>query len=143
MDGRVKLSLDHEHDFYFLSELIQDAVGPEESEALINQLGQHTTDNDWYEFSRPELIDGFKHDISVVIKCIEPLKDGEKKDLLISSSDAREWYSTLNQARIHLEHLHQLSELEDKEISSDDSLELIKARFYTSLQGLILQHLDW
>ena len=147
VDGRIKLFLDDDGDYYLLTQLISDASSGDNIENLVKQLGKNIDEPDWEEFVKPELITHFQKDNITVSNSIKKAYDSEENELFISKDDSQSWYSTINQARLHLEEEWNLSELkEDIDMTSLDQTlvePFIKNNFYMHLQSLILEYLDW
>lgn len=146
IDKRIKLQLDHDGDIYLLTQLVSDAVNDDDTDSLVNQVGCKMDDEDWEEFVKPDLISHFRDEIVKVSEVIQSAIEEKEKEIFISKDISREWYSTLNQARLHLEKKYTLSEVEDGFQLEDLDDELvdpaIKNNFYTHLQGLILEYID-
>jgi hypothetical protein len=78
-----------------------------------------------------------------------PFEDDEEKDcgeVLITKDDSAIWYSVLNQARLALEGKWKLAALEEEEdfgtlenIESERLAAYLRSRFYTRIQGILLE----
>lgn len=147
IDKRVKLLLDDDGDYYLLSQLIQDASDSGNIEKLANQVGKNVVDEDWEEFVKPDLIAKYKSDVLKVNAILKKAHEEKTEEIFISQEDFQEWYSTLNQARLHLESSYNLSALNEhvdpKDVDPDLLEPVIKGNFYTHLQSLILEFLEW
>lgn len=147
IDKRVKLLLDDDGDFYLLSQLIQDASNSGNIEKLANQVGENVTEDDWEEFVKPDLIAKYKSDIIKVNALLKKAHEEKAAEIFISQEDFQEWYSTLNQARLHLESTYNLSSLHEnvspEEVEQELLEPVVKGNFYTHLQSLILEFLEW
>lgn len=149
VDGRLKLTLENPEDYALMSMLLRDASDDGEVENLVNRIGKNSTEEDWEEFVKPELISQFNADLLKVSNTLKEIIDtdtADQTDLFISNDDCREWYSAINQARLSLEEEYTLSEVKydyDPATLSPEQLEpLLRDNFYLFLQDLILNHLD-
>ncbi len=147
MDGRIKIVVDDENDFNFFAELLQDAIGNDGTETLVNTISQSGTDEDWEEFVKPDLISQFKKDILTVSQTLAGVQDSTEKEFFISPENARDWYSTLNQARLNLEYRYKVSsippEVNKEELGLETIQAGIKTEFYMQIQGLILETMEF
>ncbi len=147
LDGRVKIALNNDGDYYLLTQLISDASDDDKIEKLASQFGESMLDEDWDEFVKPELISNFQTDILTVSNILKKMHDSGVKELYISKEESHAWYSTINQARLHLEENWNLSELTEDFSMENTNPELlepcIKNNFYMHLQSLILEFVNW
>ena len=146
-DGHLKLHITDEFDFHRLSELVQDATGEESEFSIVDQVGQHIAEDDWEEFTKPELKEKFQTDIASVAKVVKAAYEADAQEILVSPQEARNWYSTINQALLHLESRYQLSRV-DLEPELDNLSEsiihvILRADFYQYLQSYTLEIIPW
>jgi len=146
VDGRIKISLESQTDYYFFAELVRDAAGDEQAKALADQVGKHTDDEDWDEYVKPELIQGYREDLYAVVSSVGQYQEEGLEEFFIDDEVARVWYSTLNQARLRLEVEHKISEvpyeITPEECGEELFLALVKSEHYLKLQSMILDHFE-
>ena len=146
MDGRIKIVLNDENDLSFFAELLQDAVGEGTAESLVDQIAGEGADEDWKEYVKPDLITQFKQEAIWVANALADVQEEEEKEFFIDTENARNWYSTFNQARLNLENGYNLSEMPDDPSPENCEMDLLKARIrsdiYMQIQSLVLETMD-
>jgi len=146
IDGRVKIVINDENDFAFFAELLQDAMGEDDTQPLVDQLARKGADEDWEEFVKPDLVEQFHQEKLKVGEVLAKLQNEEETEIFIGPENAQDWYSTLNQARLHLENIHKVSEMPDDGLSSYEPHEIqvkMKYDLYTQIQSVILEVVDY
>jgi hypothetical protein len=113
-------------------------------------MGARLTDpgviEDWKDFIAPELDEAYQTDLYHVAQSIEQacVSGDFPAPLWITPANALYWYSSLNQARLALEHLHQLSKLtpaQDIETSQPALASCLhRSELYGHLQQLLMLH---
>ena len=147
IDGRIKIAITDENDFNFFAAILQDALGEDSPQSIVDQISKGKGDEDWEEFVKPDLVTQFKKEILTVGSVLAETQDNGLKEFFIEESSAGAWFSTLNQARLHLEQVHKISSFEDEideeNLSETQLQSLAKYDLYTNLQGLILETSDF
>lgn len=104
-------------------------------------------DEDWREHVMPGLSELFQTHMDVVIKDLKQLdKEGEISTLSFPATHVRAWMHTLNQARLALGALHDVTEddIEGrvKEHAGEKSMALFQIEIYGLILSLMLQHTE-
>lgn len=104
-------------------------------------------DEDWREHVVPGLSELFQTHIDVVLKDLEGLREEDESfTLTFSTEHARAWMHTLNQARLALGALHDITEDDmegrTKERDAEKSYALFQIEIYGFILSLMLQHTE-
>lgn len=145
LEGGLRIDVESHMDWMLLERMCSDAASA--SQPLDEKLACHVDANeDWEEFIKPELKSYLSEQlrtISVAITSASRDIDG-RGSLFIQQKAGMEWYGALNQARIALEELHNLSKfdlLDPEDIVKESSATrsaLIRNQLYQQLQGALL-----
>ncbi len=148
LDGGLRIDADSLTDWMILELICADATnlpGP----PLYDQISSRMVQNDdWKEFVVPDIVTQFNDQITFVSRAISaaPRDEDHAGSIFISKEDAMTWYGTVNQARLSLEHQHDLSKVDDitteedlDDLDSDVRAAVIRNHFYTSIQTLLLE----
>ena len=149
LQGGLRIDADCAEDWIILDAICEDAAalpGP----PLYDQLSEHMPkDPDWEEFVAPDIRDQFSDQIIHVSRAISSAQRDENQvgAVFVSKNDAMIWYGAINQARITLEQLYQVSKLEDfvevdgmDEVSDERHSALVRSHFYSTIQSLLLEY---
>ncbi|MEO0414624.1 MAG: DUF2017 family protein [Verrucomicrobiota bacterium] len=125
---------------------------------------------DWNDFVRPDIQEGFEAAQTVVIKDITSVKNDELEDLTdeeleelpdelkegplwkveVDRKHTEAWYSTLNQARILMNEAHDLSQSEERfalmmgdgeDIDPDKMMLLAQYEFFSFIQSALVENI--
>ncbi len=109
-------------------------------------------DEDWREHVMPGLSELFQTHMDVVIKDLKQIekegdeKEGEISTLTFPASHVRSWMHTLNQARLALGALHDVTEDDiegrKKDHAGEKSFALFQIEIYGLILSLMLQHTE-
>ncbi len=149
LKGGLRLDADSKDDWMLLNAICADAVclpGPPLYDRLSKNMPK---DRDWEEFVAPDIRSQFSDQIEYVLSAISdaPKDEEHAGSIFISKEDAPHWYGTINQARMTLEHMFHLSELNDfvdlnelGDIGEDKRSAVIRGHFYSTFQCLLLEY---
>jgi len=149
LQGGFRIDADGPEDWIVLDAICADAValpGP----PLYDQLSENMpNDPDWEEFVAPDIRSQFSDQIAYVSRAISsaPRDENQVGSIAIASEDAMTWYGAINQARMTLEQLYQVSKIEDfgdldeiNGLSEEKHSALVRSHFYSALQSLLLDY---
>jgi len=149
LQGGLRIDADCAEDWLILDAICADAAalpGP----PLYDQLSENMEkDPDWEEFVAPEIRSQFSDQIVHVSRAISSAQRDENQvgAVFVSKNDAMIWYGAINQARISLEQLYQVSKIENfidsdgtDEISDEKHSALVRGHFYSMMQSVLLEY---
>ena len=104
-------------------------------------------DEDWREHVVPGLSELFQTHMDVVIKDLGVMREEDESfTLTFPTGHARAWMHTLNQARLTIGALHDITEDDmegrTKDLGSEKSYALFQIEIYGFILSLILQHTE-
>jgi len=149
LQGGLRIDADSLEDWMVLDSICANAAslpGPPLYDRLSEKM---TRDPDWEEFVAPDIRSHFSDQISHVSRAISaaPMDEGQAGSIFITKEDAPIWYGALNQARMSLEQLYQISELDEflelddlGDISDMKRSAVISNHFYSTFQSLLLEY---
>lgn len=147
--GGIRIDADCAEDWLMLDAICGDAAGVP-GKPLYDRLAEKMpTDPDWEEFVAPDIRDQFSYQIVHVSRSISSAQRGEDQVgvVLVEKEDCMTWYGALNQARMTLELVYQVSELDEyadlddlAEISEEMRMALVRSHFYSAFQSLLLDY---
>eukprot|EP00112_Aurelia_sp_Birch-Aquarium-sp1_P004303 Seg14856.2 transcript_id=Seg14856.2/GoldUCD/mRNA.D3Y31 product="hypothetical protein" protein_id=Seg14856.2/GoldUCD/D3Y31 len=149
LEGGLRIDADSLNDWMLLELICTDAANLPGAPLYDRLSSQMEKDEDWEEFVEPDIKNQFSEQITYVSRAISsaPRDEEHAGSVHITKDDAMQWYGALNQARMSLEHQHDLSKVVDAVDEEDiDQLEphlqgaLIRGRFYTTAQSLLLDY---
>ena len=147
LQGGIRLDMESTLDWARLEMIVIDAVNNDEDLALT--LGSRMVmEEDWKDYVLPDLQHSFNEQLSYVNQEIKKARSGENKEgeIHITTENVDLWYGALNQARIALEALHQVSNYDSSDpevvslLSDEVRSSILKYHFYTLLQSHLLEH---
>ena len=155
MEGGLRLGIEEPREWGNLEQIAADALGDGDSK-LAERLGAlMDEESDWEEVVIPELRVYFSEQLGTVTRAVreaqqeareEPDEDGEIGEIFIKRNEAEAWYGALNQARLALESRFRFGPSDDLTMEgvqgfTQDKLEgFVRMRFYTGLQGVLLDY---
>jgi hypothetical protein len=149
LKGGLRIDADSLEDWMVLDAICADAAtlpGAPLYERLSEKM---VTDSDWEEFVAPDIRSQFSDQITHVSRAISsaPMDEDQAGSIFISSEDAPIWYGAINQARMTLEHIFQISEIADfvdldelGDIGAEKRSALIRSHFYSYFQCILLEY---
>ena len=149
LQGGLRIDADSLEDWMVLNAICADATGLSGSPLYDRLSEKMPKDPDWEEFVAPDIRSQFSDQVSHVSRAISaaPMDEEQAGSIFISKEDAPIWYGAINQARMTLEHLFQLSEINEfvdiedlGDISDEKRSAVIRAHFYSTFQCILLEY---
>lgn len=147
-EGGLRIEVEDKSDWQMLLGILRDAQ--DSGFDLAGRVGikmQQTADwNDWEEFVIPDIREDFLAHLKTVLIAIESARleaAGGPGHLWIKRDDAFHWYSSLNQARLALEAIHQFGAgeaIDPGQLSQTSLAAFIRSQFYCALQSVLLDN---
>jgi len=149
LEGGLRIDAEGAEDWIVLDAICADAAhlpGP----PLYDQVSEHMPeDSDWEEFVASDIRNQFSDQIAHVSRAISSAKRDENQmgAVFVEKEDAMTWYGAINQARMTLEQLYQVSSIDDflelddmQDLSEEKHSALIRSHFYSAMQSLLLDY---
>ncbi len=147
LEGGLRLDAEEASDWQLLQGITNDAVSCDEN--LAHRLGKLITEEDvaadWREYIVPDLQEGFSTDVLHVTTAIASAQleaGGGPGSLWITPSDAIQWYSALNQARLAIEERYHFGPSENIRPASLPPVyrpPFMRSQFYCAVQSMLLE----
>ncbi len=148
LEGGLRIDTEDASDWELLRSIIADANGCEID--LASRLGGLVSPDaggdDWQEYVVPDLREEFQDELAQVGAAIESAMfhaDSGAGPLWITRDDVFPWYSSLNQARLAIEehfHFGPRETIEMKGLTPERRAAFIRSKFYSAIQGLLLEY---
>lgn len=146
LEGGLRIDAEDAGDWILLGMIPEDAGSSDLAKRLGGLVTEDEVAEDWREYVVPDLADGFTRDVELVSARIVGAKieaNGGAGPLWITRDDGDAWYSTLNQARLELEHQFGFGpseEIDPEELEAEKRSAFMRSQFYCAIQGLLLEH---
>ncbi len=149
LQGGLRIDADSLEDWMVLEAICADAVSLPGA-SLYERLSEKMEgDADWEEFVAPEIRGQFTDQIAHVSRAVSaaPMDEEHAGSIFISEEEASIWYGAINQARMTLEQMYSISEVEDftdldelSDMSDERRSAIIRGHFYSTFQCLLLEY---
>lgn len=149
LKGGLRIDADSLEDWMVLDAICADAASLPGAPLYDRLSEKMAKDPDWEEFVAPDVRSQFSDQIAHISRAISsaPMDEDQAGSIFISKEDAPLWYGALNQARISLEQVFHLSELDEFEdlddlgdIGEEKRSAVIRGHFYSYFQCLLLEY---
>ncbi len=149
LQGGLRIDADSLEDWMVLDAICADAASLPGAPLYERLSEKMPKDPDWEEFVAPDIRSQFSDQVTHVSRAISaaPMDEEHAGSIFISKEEAPVWYGAINQARMTLEHLFQISELDEfidlddlGEISDAKRSAVIRSHFYSTFQSLLLEY---
>ncbi len=149
LQGGIRIDADCAEDWLMLDMICVDAAGVP-GKPLYDRLAEKmASDQDWEEFVAPDIRSQFSDQVTHVSRSISSAQRDEDQAgaVIIEKGDCITWYGAINQARMTLEQVYTMSELDRSaelddldELSDKIRLALMRSDFYTAFQSILLDY---
>ena len=148
LEGGLRIDAENSDDWGILRSIAADAngCGIDLASRLGGLISEEAGALDWEEYIVPDLREGFQDELAEVGAAIESAifnADGGPGPIWITREDVFPWYSSLNQARLALEeqfHFGPGETIGPADLTPERRAGFIRSRFYSAIQGLLLEH---
>lgn len=147
LEGGLRIDAENPDDWGILRSIIADAngCGTDLASRLGGLISEEAGAEDWLEYIVPDLRESFQDELDEIGAAIESAihhAAGGPGPVWITRDDAFPWYSSLNQARLALEEQFHFGQDETLAAGSvpERRAAFIRSRFYSAIQGLLLEH---
>ncbi len=148
LEGGLRIDAEDPGDWTLLQGITHDAISCDKK--LAARLGNLITDEDvapdWQEYVVPDLEEAFHADLTHIASAIASAHvecGGGPGPLWITTEDAGQWYSALNQARLALEEIHHFGpaeSLQPADLPPPSRNAFLRSQFYCAIQSLLLEY---
>ncbi|MGJ8657476.1 MAG: hypothetical protein ACSHX6_13590 [Akkermansiaceae bacterium] len=149
LQGGLRIDADSLEDWMVLDAICADAASLPGAPLYDRLSEKMPKDPDWEEFVAPDIRSQFSDQVTHVSRALSaaPMDEDQAGSIFISKDDAPIWYGALNQARMTLEHIYQISELDEfveldelGDIGDAKRSAVIRSHFYSTFQCLLLDY---
>ncbi len=149
LEGGLRIDADAAEDWIVLDAICVDATSLP-GLSLYDRLSEKMVkDPDWEEFVVPEIRSQFSDEVTHVSRALSAAArdDDQIGSLFITREDAPIWYGAINQARMTLEHVYKLSDLDEfaeldelGDLGQEKLSAVVRGHFYSTFQSLLLEY---